>query len=186
MSWREEALEIKRRHALAERCGGDVAVERQHAAGKLTVRERIGRLLDPSSFREVGKLAGKAVYQDGKLTEFEPAPYVMGLGRIDERPVAVGGEDYTIRAGTGFGSDRRKGGQGGAIDRLPDPHQNKTGHAREQQGGVGIDQLAHGTAFQVAPVSPPPCGLSSRTLFLAEKCLWRGYLSQSETVFILA
>jgi acetyl-CoA carboxylase carboxyltransferase component len=118
MSWREEALEIKRRHALAERCGGDVAVERQHAAGKLTVRERIGRLLDPSSFREVGKLAGKAVYQDGKLTEFEPAPYVMGLGRIDGRPVAVGGEDYTIRAGTGFGSDRRKGGQGGFVEDL--------------------------------------------------------------------
>ena len=32
----------------------------------------------------------------------------MGIGKIDGRPVAVGGEDYTIRAGNGFGSDRRK------------------------------------------------------------------------------
>jgi acetyl-CoA carboxylase carboxyltransferase component len=118
MSWREEAEQIRYRRELADRCGGEVAVARQHAAGKLTVRERISRLLDPGSFREVGKLAGKAVYQDGKLIEFEPAPYVMGLGKLDDRPIAVGGEDYTIRAGTGFGSDRRKGGQGGFVEDL--------------------------------------------------------------------
>ncbi len=118
MSWREEAEEIKRRRALAEGCGGEAAVERHHAAGKLTVRERISGLLDPGSFREVGKLAGKAVYKDGKLSTFEPASYVMGLGSIDGRPMAVGGEDYTIRAGTGFGSDRRKGGQGGFVEDL--------------------------------------------------------------------
>ena len=118
MSWREEAEQIRHRRELADLCGGEVAVARQHAAGKLTVRERISRLLDPGSFREVGKLAGKAVYQDGKLIEFEPAPYVMGLGNLDSRPIAVGGEDYTIRAGTGFGSDRRKGGQGGFVEDL--------------------------------------------------------------------
>ena len=67
----------------------------------------------------MGKLAGRASYdKHGKLTSFEPAPYVMGIGKIDGRPVAVGGEDYTIRAGTGFGSDRRKGGQGGFIEDL--------------------------------------------------------------------
>ena len=42
----------------------------------------------------------------------------MGFGKIDGRAVAIGGEDYTIRAGTGFGSDRRKGGQGGFIEDL--------------------------------------------------------------------
>src|SRR5437868_14744597 len=116
MSWRQEADEIHRRRVLAEACGGPAAVEKHHAAGKLTVRERIDRLLDRRSFREVGKLAGKAIYSEGKLTAFEPAPYVMGLGAIDGRPVAVGGEDYTIRAGTGFGSDRRQGGQGGFVE----------------------------------------------------------------------
>ncbi len=82
------------------------------------MRERIGKLLDKGSFREVGKLAGKAVYTDGKLTGFEPAPCVMGLGAIDGRTVAVAGGNFTIRADTGFGSDRRKGGQGGFVEDL--------------------------------------------------------------------
>ncbi|HEX2826322.1 MAG TPA: carboxyl transferase domain-containing protein [Burkholderiales bacterium] len=119
MSWLPEIEEIHRRRALAEACGGAEAVAKHHAAGKLTVRERIAALLDSGSFREVGKLAGRASYdRHGQLTGFEPAPYVMGLGKIEGRPVAVGGEDYTIRAGTGFGSDRRKGGQGGFIEDL--------------------------------------------------------------------
>ncbi len=119
MSWKAEIEELHQRRKLAEACGGPEAVARHHKSGKLTVRERIARLLDAQSFREVGKLAGKGSYdKDGKLVKFEPAPYVMGLGRIADRPVAIGGEDYTIRAGTGFGSDRRKGGQGGFIEDL--------------------------------------------------------------------
>jgi acetyl-CoA carboxylase carboxyltransferase component len=119
MSWRAEAEEIHRRRSLAEACGGAEAVAKHHAEGKLTVRERIAGVLDPGSFQEVGKLAGRGRYdKDGKLIAFEPAAYVMGLGAIDDRPVAIGGEDYTIRAGTGFGSDRRKGGQGGFVEDL--------------------------------------------------------------------
>jgi hypothetical protein len=64
----------------------------------------------------------------------------MGIGRINGRPVAIGGEDYTIRAGTGFGSDRRKGGQGGTIQRLPRPHDGKGQDARDQQRGVRADE----------------------------------------------
>ena len=119
MSWKAEIDEVHERRRLAEACGGADAVKKHHAAGKLTVRERIARLLDEGSFREVGKLAGRASYDSsGKLVAFEPAPYVAGIGRIAGRPIAVGGEDYTIRAGTGFGSDRRKGGQGGFIEDL--------------------------------------------------------------------
>ena len=119
MSWQPEIDDIHRRRNMAEACGGPEAVEKHHAAGKLTVRERIAQLLDANSFREVGKLAGRATYDKaGNLKSFEPAPYVMGIGKIDGRPVAIGGEDYTIRAGTGFGSDRRKGGQGGFIEDL--------------------------------------------------------------------
>jgi acetyl-CoA carboxylase carboxyltransferase component len=119
MTWNAEIDEIHRRRLLAEQCGGAPAVAKHHEAGKLTVRERIARVLDAGSFREVGKLAGRASYDaEGGLKGFEPAPYVMGLGRIGGRPVAIGGEDYTIRAGTGFGSDRRKGGQGGFVEDL--------------------------------------------------------------------
>lgn len=118
MNWKAEIDELHRRRRLAEACGGPEAVARHHQAGKLTVRERIDRLLDPGSFREVGKLAGRGTYENGRLVAFEPAPYVMGIGRIAGRAIAIGGEDYTIRAGTGFGSDRRKGGQGGFIEDL--------------------------------------------------------------------
>jgi len=119
MSWKAEIELIHERRRLAENCGGTDAVKKHHAAGKLTVRERISALLDKNSFQEVGKLAGRTSYDaQGRLVSFEPAPYVMGIGQIGGRSVAVGGEDYTIRAGTGFGSDRRKGGQGGFIEDL--------------------------------------------------------------------
>ena len=117
MSWKAEIEEIHYRRRLAEQCGGPDAVARHHADGKLTIRERINAVLDPGSFQEVGKLAGKAAYDtDGKLTAFVPAPYVAGIGKIGGRPVAIGGEDYTIKGGAGFGGQRRKGGQGGFIE----------------------------------------------------------------------
>jgi acetyl-CoA carboxylase carboxyltransferase component len=118
MSWKPEAEEIRQRHRWAEELGGDESVRRHHQQGRLTVRERIATLTDPGSFQEVGKLTGNATYRDGKPLKVVPAPYVMGIARIDGRPVAVGGEDFTIRGGTSWGSARRKGGQGGFIEDL--------------------------------------------------------------------
>jgi acetyl-CoA carboxylase carboxyltransferase component len=80
--------------------GGDERVARQHAAGRLTVRERIDRLLDPGSFHETGALAGRARYDArGELAEFLPANTVVGQGRVDGRRVAVQGDDFTVRGG---------------------------------------------------------------------------------------
>jgi acetyl-CoA carboxylase carboxyltransferase component len=42
----------------------------------------------------------------------------MGLAKIDGRPVAIGGEDFTVRGGTSRVGDRRKGGQGGFVEDL--------------------------------------------------------------------
>jgi len=85
--------------------GGPERVARQATAGRLTVRERINRLLDDGSFREVGGLAGKGAYSDGgQLEAFTPANCVMGRGRIDGRPVVVSGDDFTIRGGSADGS----------------------------------------------------------------------------------
>lgn len=92
MSWQPELEELRKRHADAEALGGAESVKRHHEQGRLTVRERIGALLDPGSFQEVGKLTGTAAYDaDGKLAKVTPAPYVMGLGKIDGRPIAIGG-----------------------------------------------------------------------------------------------
>jgi acetyl-CoA carboxylase carboxyltransferase component len=101
MSWEPEVQEIARRRALAARMGGPENVERHHQAGKLTVRERIARVLDPSSFREIGVLTGAAKYdKDGNLMDVTPSNIVMGMGRINDRRVVVSGEDFTIRGGS--------------------------------------------------------------------------------------
>ncbi len=119
MSWLPEADELERRGKWAEMLGGSENVERHRSRGHLTVRERIDALLDEGSFDEVGKLTGNVSYDDeGTAGDARPAPYVMGLGRIDGRPVAVGGEDFTVRGGTSWGARRRKGGQGGFIEDL--------------------------------------------------------------------
>jgi acetyl-CoA carboxylase carboxyltransferase component len=118
LTWKPEADELNQRHAYAEALGGAEAVKRHHEQMRLTVRERIAGLVDADSFREVGKLTGSGTYQDGKLANVTPAPYVMGLGTIDGREVAIGGEDFTVRGGTSWGGTRRKGGQGGFVEDL--------------------------------------------------------------------
>ena len=118
MSWQPEIDDIARRRAFAEGLGGPAMVARQHDAGRLTIRERVASVVDPGSFHEVGRLTGSATYVDGQLQSVVPAPYVMGLGKIDGRDVAIGGEDFTVRGGTSWGSDRRKGGQGGFVEDL--------------------------------------------------------------------
>ncbi|MDQ3757986.1 MAG: methylmalonyl-CoA carboxyltransferase [Actinomycetota bacterium] len=62
-------------------------------------RERFDGLLDPGTFHEVGALAGRATYEGTELADFSPANFVMGRGRIDGRPVVVGGDDFTVRGG---------------------------------------------------------------------------------------
>ena len=57
MSWQAELDELAKRKAFAERMGGEDKVKRQHDGGRLTVRERIAKLIDPGSFHETGALA---------------------------------------------------------------------------------------------------------------------------------
>ena len=100
MSWQPEIDELRRREEMARRMGGPDKIKRQHDGGKLTVRERIERLLDAGSFHEIGAIAGKAQYDEqGQLTDFMASNFVMGRGRIDGRTVAVGGDDFTVRGG---------------------------------------------------------------------------------------
>ena len=117
--WQKAIDELEQRRAWAEEQGGAEAVERHHARGRLTIRERISGLTDAGSFREIGKLTGSGKYdENGNIQKVTPAPYVMGIAKINGRPVAVGGEDFTVRGGTSSGSRRRKGGQGGFIEDL--------------------------------------------------------------------
>jgi acetyl-CoA carboxylase carboxyltransferase component len=80
--------------------GGAEKVRVQRSKGKLTVRERIDLLVDPGSFRELGSIAGSATYEPGgELKQFVPSNFIFGRGRIGGRPVAVAGDDFTVRGG---------------------------------------------------------------------------------------
>ena len=105
MGWEKELEEIGRRRALAEAHGGEEAVSRQHAKGRLTIRERIDGLVDPGSFQELGRGAG-AMAEDG--ASFTPGNYVLGFGKLDGRPCIVGGEDFTVRGGSPNAAGLRK------------------------------------------------------------------------------
>lgn len=101
MTWKPEVDEIESRRRAAREMGGPEAVARQHERGRLTVRERMDALLDPGSREEQGPLAGEAERDEqGHVTRFDPANYLLALGRVAGRPVVVGGEDFTQRGGS--------------------------------------------------------------------------------------
>jgi acetyl-CoA carboxylase carboxyltransferase component len=90
MGWQPELEELRERERLARELGGADKIKRQHDAGKLTIRERIGGLVDEASFHEIGAIAGRAQYDaEGRLAELVPSNCVMGRAQIDGRPVVV-------------------------------------------------------------------------------------------------
>jgi propionyl-CoA carboxylase beta chain len=81
--------------------GTEAAVEKQHAKGKYTARERIEKLLDPGSFQELD------VFVRHRTTDFnmqDHRPYgdavVTGHGTIDGRRVCVFSQDFTVFGGS--------------------------------------------------------------------------------------
>lgn len=104
MTWEPEIAELRRREELARKMGGEERVNKHKLQGRLTVRERIEKLLDPDSFHETGALAGKAKYNEqGEIIDFTPANFVLGTGRVNGRKVVVGGDDFTVRGGAAAG-----------------------------------------------------------------------------------
>ena len=74
MDWQKELDELRRREELASQLGGPERVKRQHDGGRLTIRERIAKLVDSGSFHEIGKIAGRAIYDDdNELTKLVPS-----------------------------------------------------------------------------------------------------------------
>lgn len=99
--------DLRARAAEVRRGGGEKAVAREHARGKMTARERIARLLDDGApFHEIGLFAGRGMYEaEGGC----PAGgTVMGLGRIHGRLVLVVANDATVKAGAWFPISAKK------------------------------------------------------------------------------
>ncbi|MBO79087.1 MAG: propionyl-CoA carboxylase [Gammaproteobacteria bacterium] len=109
MSWEQEVKEIERRRYLAQQQGGKEGIAKQHARGRMTIRERIGVLLDEDSFQEHGRATASPVYDDnGELIEYVPANYVVGFGQIDKRRIVAAGEDFTLKGGSPNAAGLRK------------------------------------------------------------------------------
>ena len=101
MNWKKETDEIKIRKKLAKKQGGSKAVDLQHAKGRLTLRERIDKLIDKGSFQEQGEIAGSSETNDkGQIQSLTPANFILGFAKIDGRSVVLGGEDFTVKGGS--------------------------------------------------------------------------------------
>ncbi len=113
MSWQPEIEELERRREFVKQMGGPEGIARQHANGKLTVRERLDLLVDPGTMREFAGLVGEATYgETGELEHFRPKGSVEGIGELDGRKVVISAGDFTVRGGSG-------GGRGGMGQELP-------------------------------------------------------------------
>ncbi len=81
--------------------GGQARIDRQHAKGKLTARERIERLLDPGTFRELDPFVTHRTVGFGlEEQKYLGDSVVTGWGRIDGRPVYVFSQDFTVFGGS--------------------------------------------------------------------------------------
>jgi propionyl-CoA carboxylase beta chain len=93
--------DLKRRVAEVAHAGSERAVEKQHARGKKTARERLEMLLDEGSFIEMDKYAR---HRSNAFGQEKNRPYgdgvVTGYGTVDGRTVAVFAQDFTVFGGS--------------------------------------------------------------------------------------
>ena len=91
-------MEQRRAYALAG--GGPERAKKQHEGGKLTARERIGKLLDPGSFLEMSTLVQHARNRLMDGVESPGEGVVTGSGTIDGRQVFIFSQDFTVLGGS--------------------------------------------------------------------------------------
>ncbi len=133
-------LELRRQEAI--HAGTARQVERQHAKGKMTARERVDALLDPGSFTEFDELARHRAHDFGMAAT---RPYgdgvVTGYGTIDGRPVCVFSQDFTVNGGSlgeVFGEKIVKVMDHALKTGCPMIGINDSGGARIQEGVVAL------------------------------------------------
>ncbi len=163
--------ELERRHALAEEAGGEERRERQHAAGKLSARERIALLLDEGTFEETDKFVTHRATDFGLDKQRIPGDgFITGYGRIEGRTVFVFAQDFTVFGGSLSETNAAK------IVKLMETAMkvgapilglNDSGGARIQEGVVSLagyadiflrNTLASGVVPQISAVMGPCAG----------------------------
>ncbi|MFO7816326.1 MAG: carboxyl transferase domain-containing protein, partial [Desulfovibrionales bacterium] len=97
----DKIKELLEKKARMREMGGPKAVEKQKEKGKLTARERLERLFDQGTFREIDIFVKhRSVNFDMDKTDIPSDGVITGHGRIDGRPVFAFAQDFTARAGT--------------------------------------------------------------------------------------
>jgi acetyl-CoA carboxylase carboxyltransferase component len=101
MSLKRNILDLRKRKIEVQKGGGDKAIEKQVAMGKLTARERILSILDENSFHEYDlfvehvardfDMEKKVLHGDGVIT---------GTGTINGRPICIYAQDFTVAGGS--------------------------------------------------------------------------------------
>ncbi len=101
MAEQSKSLDLRHRMRNALQGGGQKAIEKQKATGKLTARERIIALLDPKSFHEYDLFvqhAGKDFDMDKKYLPGDGV--ITGTGTILGHPVCIYAQDFTVAGGS--------------------------------------------------------------------------------------
>ncbi|MEU5980298.1 acyl-CoA carboxylase subunit beta [Streptomyces sp. NPDC047315] len=157
---RDRLVELGRRRAALARSYDPGAVERQHAKGKLTARERVEALLDPGSFVELDALARHRCHGFG-LADKRPLGdgVITGYGTVDGRRVCLFAQDFTVFGGTlgeVFGEKVVKVMDFAIRTGSPIVGINDSGGARIQEGVAALALYAelgkrHVTASGVVP-----------------------------------
>ena len=139
----EKVSGLNAKRAELELGGGTKRIEKQHAGGKLTARERVAKLVDPGSFQEIGLFAlHRATYFGMAGKEMPADGVVTGCARIDSRLVHLASQDFTVGGGS---AGETHSGKVVEMMRLslktgsPFIFINDSGGARVQEG---IDSLA--------------------------------------------
>ena len=146
--------ELAKRKLDALHAGSERAVERQHARGKMTARERVEYLLDEGSFQELDMLARHRATGMGME---DNRPYtdgvVTGFGTVDGRRVCVFSQDFTVFGGSlgeVFGEKVHKVMDLAAAVGVPVIGLNDGAGARIQEGVVALDMYGKIFARNVA------------------------------------
>jgi len=97
----EKLEDLKKREAKIKEMGGQTRVEKQHAKGKLTARERLNILFDEGSFREIDMFVKHRSTNFGmQKVEIPSDGVITGHGLINGRPVFAYSQDFTSRGGS--------------------------------------------------------------------------------------
>jgi propionyl-CoA carboxylase beta chain len=163
--------EYEQRTDDAVHAGSAAAIEKQHAKGKLTARERIEALLDPGSFVELDALARHRAHD---FDMYENRPYgdgvVTGYGTVNGRQICVFSQDFTVFGGSlgeVFGEKICKVMDLAMKTGCPVVGINDSGGARIQEGVVALglyaeifyrNVMASGVIPQVSLVMGPCAG----------------------------